>query len=67
MLLAQKRVEETKAALAIAYQTAAHIEDKGPQVGRAVWGWQARRGLAVLRRRCCPSPGLETQGWPAPA
>lgn len=33
MLLAQKKTEETKQALAIAYQTAAHIEDKGPQVG----------------------------------
>lgn len=32
MLLAQKKVAETKQALAIAYQTAAHIEDKGPQV-----------------------------------
>ena len=32
MLLAQQKVEETKAALAIAYHTAAAIEDKGPQV-----------------------------------
>ncbi len=34
MMLAQKKVDETKRALAIAYQTAAHIDDKGPQV----WG-----------------------------
>lgn len=33
MMLAQKKVDETKKALAIAYQTATHIEDKGPQVG----------------------------------
>lgn len=32
MMLAQKKVDETKRALAIAYQTAAHIDDKGPQV-----------------------------------
>jgi hypothetical protein len=32
MLLAQQKVDETKAALAIAYQTSTHIEDKGPQV-----------------------------------
>jgi hypothetical protein len=32
MLLAQQRVDETKAALAIAYHTAAAIEEKGPQV-----------------------------------
>ena len=32
MMLAQKKTDETKKALAIAYQTAAHIEDKGPQV-----------------------------------
>ena len=32
MLLAQQRVDDPKAALAIAYHTAAAIEDKGPQV-----------------------------------
>ncbi|KAL4430714.1 hypothetical protein ABPG75_005970 [Micractinium tetrahymenae] len=32
MLLAQRKVEETKQALAIAYQAATHIEDKGPMV-----------------------------------
>lgn len=40
MLLAQKKTEETKQALAIAYQTAGHIEDKGPQVG---WRWRRWR------------------------
>ena len=33
MLLAQRKIDETKQALAIAYQTAMHIEDKGPRVG----------------------------------
>lgn len=42
MLLAQQKVDETKAALAIAYQASTHIEDKGPQVG------PLRRPLAGL-------------------
>lgn len=32
MLLAQRKVDETKQALAIAYHAATHIEDKGPMV-----------------------------------
>ncbi|KAL4432400.1 hypothetical protein ABPG77_001699 [Micractinium sp. CCAP 211/92] len=32
MLLAQRKIEETKAALAVAYHAATHIEDKGPMV-----------------------------------
>lgn len=58
MMLAQKKTEETKKALAIAYQTAAHIEDKGPQVSYKLC--MSRDCLLQLSRRAgsvCRQPG----------
>lgn len=46
MLLAQRKVEETKQALAIAYHAAAHIDDKGPMVG----AWWAPGTAGASRR-----------------
>lgn len=50
MMLAQKKVAETKEALAIAYQAAAAIDDKGPQVQCAARGGE---GIRLQGAHCC--------------
>jgi hypothetical protein len=57
MLLAQQKVDETKAALAIAYQASTHIEDKGPQVGPRCRPRPPPPppGSALQRNPCCPA------------